>query len=167
MDPATILDDHARLQEIVDLDLLSDDVDLILNELAAEAAAHFDLPLGFVSVVLDETQHLAAQHGLDNYIGASRGTPVEWSYCQYSVRQRDAFVVEDSSEHELVKESPITKYDGLRCYAGIPLITSKGHAIGSFCVAGAEHRSFDDEEIEELRGYAGRAMERIEARRSV
>ncbi len=75
--PATILDDHARLQEIVDLNLLSDDVDVILNQLAAEAAAHFDLPLGFVSVVLDETQHLAAQHGLDNYIGASRGTPVE------------------------------------------------------------------------------------------
>lgn len=44
------LDDRARLQEIADLRLNGSDIDKILSEIAAEAAAHFGLPVAAVTV---------------------------------------------------------------------------------------------------------------------
>jgi signal transduction protein with GAF and PtsI domain len=45
------------------------------------------------------------------------------------------------------------------------MVTSKGNVIGSFCVQGREERSFSEQDLEVLRTYAARAMERIETRR--
>ena len=157
--------DIDRLQEIADLDLLSPEVDGILQEIAAEAAQRFDLPIGLVSLVLDEAQHFAAAHGLGDWIAAANGTPVEWSFCANTVTTRDAFVVEDAEQDARVKDNPLVKIDGIRCYAGIPMISSRGHVLGSFCVIGTETRSFAEEEMVELRAFAARAVERIEARR--
>lgn len=159
--------DTDRLREIAELDLLSPDVDAILQQTAEEAAHHFGLPISLVSVVLDSAQYFAAMHGLDGWLSEARGTPVEWSFCANTVRSREAFVVEDATTHALVRDNPLVLLEGIRCYAGIPLISSRGHVLGSFCVIGTETRSFSDAELGELRAFAARAVERIEARRAL
>lgn len=161
------LQSQARLQEIADLGLLSSDVDSVLQELCTSAAAEFGLPIGLVSIVLDEAQHFAASHGLGGWLDAAKGTPIEWSFCRYAVASREAFVVEDAREHALVHNNPLVQLDGVRCYAGIPLISSRGFALGSFCVIGTEERSFDEPELDRLRAFATQVVARIEARRVV
>jgi hypothetical protein len=84
---------------------------------------------------------------------------------QNIAREAAEFVVEDAREHEIMMDSPLVQIDGLRCYAGIPMVTSRGHVIGSFCVKGTEVRSFSEEDMVVLRKFAKRAVERIEARR--
>jgi GAF domain-containing protein len=158
--------DLARLQEIADLDLFAPEVSSILSDLTGEACTKLGLPFGLISIVLDEAQYLVAQHGVGGWIAESQGTPVEWAFCRFAVRDRTAFVVEDAHTHERVKDNPLVTEDGLRCYAGIPLITSRGHALGSFCVAGTEARSFGAEEMQTLRTLASEAVRRIEARRA-
>lgn len=158
--------DVARLQEIADLDLFAPEVSDILSDLAKEASTKLNLPLGMVNLVLDEAQFIAAHHGVGGWIAEAQGTPVEWAFCRFAVRDREAFVVEDALTNERVKDNPLVTEDGLRCYAGIPLITSRGHAIGSFCVAGTESHTFDETEMQTLRGLAAEAIRRIEARRS-
>jgi len=160
-----VLHDRARLQEIVDLELTSPAVDAILQDMAARSATHFGLPVGLVSIVLDEAQYFAAMHGVEGWMKDARGTPVEWSFCRFAVKERTPFVVEDATLHPLVQDSPLVEHEGIRCYAGIPLITSRGHAIGSFCVMGPERRSFSEGDIAELRGFAAEAVRQIEARR--
>lgn len=157
--------DRARLQEIADLDVFSPDVSNILSDLAKEASSKLDLPLGMVNIVLDEAQFIAGQHGVGGWIGESQGTPVEWAFCRFAVRDHAEFVVEDAETNSRVKDNPLVTEDGLRCYAGIPLITSRGYAIGSFCVAGTEKRCFEESEMALLRGYAAEAVRRIESRR--
>lgn len=167
--PAPELDpvlDVERLREIAELDLFNPEVSGLLSDLAQEAAEKTGLPLGMVNIVLDEAQFIAANYGVGGWIGDVQGTPVEWAFCRFAVRDRDAFVVEDAHEHEKVKENPLVTQDGLRCYAGIPLVTSRGHAIGSFCVAGTESRHFEEEDMVVLRELAAEAVRRIEARRS-
>ncbi len=156
--------DFDRLQEIADLDLFSPDVRVLLDDLTAQASEQLDLPLGMTNIVLDEAQFIASSHGVGGWMSEAQGTPVEWAFCRFAVRDRDAFVVEDAHTHALVKDNPLVHVDGLRCYAGIPLITSRGHAIGSFCVAGTEARHFSEEDMAVLRGFAAEAMHRIEAR---
>jgi GAF domain-containing protein len=158
--------DEARLAEIAELGLLSDDVDPILQDIATRAAAAVGLPVSLVSVVLDEALHVAGSHGIDGlWLGETRGHPVEWSFCATSVRTRDAFVVEDATAHDYHRTNPLVTQDGVRCYAGVPLVSSRGHVLGNLCVVGLEERSFGEEEIERLRALAREAVTRIESRR--
>ncbi|HEX8429765.1 MAG TPA: GAF domain-containing protein [Longimicrobium sp.] len=158
--------DPERLREIAELGLLDGRADEVLSGIAREAAARLDLPISLVSIVLDEAQHLAASHGVSGWIGEAGGTPAEWSFCAHSVQSRDAFVVENAAVHPLMRENPLVTEDGIRCYAGIPLISSRGFVLGNLCVIGAEERTFGEDEMGMLRGLAGRAVARIEERRA-
>lgn len=167
MSAAHPLKDLERLQEIAELGLDSPEVDEILDDIARQAAERLDLPTGVVSIVLDEAQYFKAMFGVDGWIGAARGTPVEWSFCRNVVIRKAEFVVEDALEDEIMKDSPLVQNEGIRCYAGIPLVTSQGNVIGSFCVSGKEIRHFSEDDLHVLRGFADLAMERIESRRPV
>ena len=159
--------DQARLEEIAELGLLSTDVDPILKDVAARAAAAMRLPVSLVSVVLDEALQVAASHGIDGmWLDEAGGHPVEWSFCATSVRTRDAFVVESASTHPEHRTNPLVTQDGVRCYAGVPLISSRGFVLGNLCVVGMEERTFSTEELATLRALATEAVQRIESRRS-
>ena len=165
----TIVDplyDEARLQEIADLDLLSPAVDPILKDLAAKAAERLGLPVSLISVVLDEALHVAAFQGPEGlWLEETRGHPVEWSFCATSVRTREPFVVEDAPAHPYHATNPLVTQDGVRCYAGVPLISSRGHVLGNLCVVGLEAREFSDGDVTILRALAAEAVYRIELRR--
>jgi GAF domain-containing protein len=153
---AQALDDRARLEEIAELRLNDSDVDGVLSEIAAEAAAHFGLPVALVSIVLDRAQYFRGSHGLDGWLATTRGTPAEWSFCQHVVRNQEPFVVDDAQNHPLMQDSPLVRMEGVRCYAGVPLVTSRGHVVGSFCVQGPDARSFTEYDVAQLHRYAKR-----------
>lgn len=154
----------ARLQEIADLQLVSPEVDSVLEDLTREAADALGLPIALVSVVLDSVQYFPASHGLDGWIAESRGTPKEWSFCQHAVASKETFVVEDAASDERVKDSPLVTQDGIACYLGVPLLTSSGNALGTLCVIGAEPRDFSPEDHSKVEALAARAVARIEER---
>jgi GAF domain-containing protein len=157
--------DAARLQEIAELGLLSLDVDPILADVAARAAGQLKLPLSVVSIVLDEAQHVAASYGLDGWIELTRGVPIEWSFCATSVGTREAFIVEDATVHPKQRTNPMVTLEGVRCYAGVPLISSRGFVLGNLCVVGREKRTFSEGELAMLHTLAAEAVRRIEERR--
>jgi GAF domain-containing protein len=157
--------DTDRIQEIADLDLFSENLKLLVEDLATMASEQLDLPNCAVSIVLDEAQFFLSFHGPQtDMVLASGGTPLEWSFCQHVVQNQAPFIVPDASKDEKMKDSPLVTNDGTLCYAGVPLITSKGFVIGSFCVSGTHGRQFSNEDIEYLRKMAAKAMRRIEAR---
>lgn len=161
------LHDAERLREIADLGLLSTDVDPILQDVASRAAARLGLPVSLVSVVLDEALHVAGSYGIDGlWLGETRGHPVEWSFCRTSVHTRQPYVVENAPEHPEHRTNPLVVQDGVRCYAGVPLISSRGFVLGNLCVVGLEERTFSEEEMGALRTLGAEAVRRIEGRRS-
>ena len=158
--------DIARLAEIEELGLLSHDADPILADVATRAATALGLPVSLVSVVLDEALHVAASHGIHGmWLEEAGGHPVEWSFCATSVRTREAFVVENASVHPAHRANPLVTQDGVRCYAGVPLISSRGFVLGNLCVVGMEEREFTRAEMDMLHALATEAVVRIEARR--
>jgi GAF domain-containing protein len=162
---APTLEDAARLEEIAELRLNDSDLDAVLSDIAAEAAEHFGLPVALVSIVLDRAQYFRGAHGLDGWMATTRGTPAEWSFCQHVVRNREPFVVDDAETHPLMQDSPLVRMEGVRCYAGVPLVTFRGHVIGSFCVQGPDARSFTEFDLAQLHRYAKRVIALIEQRR--
>jgi len=157
--------DPDRLAEIVRLDMFSDEVRGLIADMTTRAAERFDLPISQISMVLDEAQFNAAQHGLDGlWIADAEGHPVEWSFCRHAVRDHAPFIVEDTTKHERTKDNPLVKQGYVRCYAGIPLITGRDYVLGSLCVIGPEPRSFGEDELKDLRAMADEVMRRIEER---
>jgi GAF domain-containing protein len=161
-DPVTDLD---RLAEICDLDLFSSRARSRLDEFARQAAARCDLPIGLVTVVLDGAQCFAGKHGLADWTTQTQGTPVEWSFCSTSVRTRQEYVVPDARIDPAQQDNPLVILDSICCYAGVPLITSRGHVVGNICVLGTEPRQFAAEELAELHRMATQIVAEMEASR--
>jgi GAF domain-containing protein len=161
-DPVTDLD---RLAEIAELDVFSERVQARLDDFAQRAATHFDLPIGLVTIVLDGAQWFAGRYGLADWMVEAQGTPVEWSFCATSVRTRREHVVSDARTDAQHKDNPLVTIDGIGCYAGVPLITSRGFVVGNYCVIGTEPHEFTPEEVAELRQMAEDVVAEIEASR--
>lgn len=157
-----------RLQEIAELDLLSGDIDPILQSVAEQSATHLGLPVSLVSVVLDEALHVAGAHGITGlWLDETKGHPVEWSFCATSVHTRAPYVVENAAVDATHATNPLVTNDGVRCYAGVPLISSRGFVLGNLCVVGMEPREFTRAELDFLTSLAAQAVARIEQRRVV
>jgi GAF domain-containing protein len=161
-DPVTDLD---RLAEIAELDVFSERVQARLDDFAQRAATHFDLPIGLVTVVLDGAQFFAGKYGVADWMTETQGTPVEWSFCATSVRTRREYIVSDARTDAQQKDNPLVTIDGIGCYAGVPLITSRGHVVGNYCIIGTEPHQFTADEVAELRRMAEAVAAEIEASR--
>lgn len=90
---------------------------------------------------------------------------LEWSFCATSVHTRDVYVVENAANDATHKSNPPVTQDGVRCYAGEPLISSRGFVLGNLCVVGMEERTFTAAELSFPRAQAALAVARLEARR--
>ena len=158
--------DAQRLAEIARLGLDSPEPDPVLADAVRAAAAAVGLPIALVTVVLDEAQFFLASEGLEGWLSEVQGTPIEWSFCRFPVAERAPFVVEDAESHPRLVDNPLVKRDGLRCYAGVPLVTAFGAAVGTLCVAGPNPHEFSDGDVDTLRRLGDRVMAYLEERAS-
>jgi GAF domain-containing protein len=158
--------DPARLQEIHDLGLATTAVhDPLLQDLADEAARQLGADTALVTVVLDDAQRFAASRGGPDWFDEVGGTPIEWAFCVHAVRSGQPFRVPDATQHPATKDNPVVSAEGVRSYLGMPLITSRGHVLGTICVIGKEPRTFTPSEEARLGELAAEAVRRLEARR--
>ena len=159
-----VVNDPERLREIADLGLAAPGIDPEFQDLAERAAARLGAPKALVSIVLDEAQAFAGAHGLSGWMAEANGTPIEWSFCAHAVRSGQPLAIADARLDARVADNPLVE-EGLRCYLGLPLVTSRGHVVGTLCVLGDEPRTFTEDDRRALGELADEAMRRIEARR--
>ncbi len=125
------------------------------------------MPVALVSLVDGDRQFFKSQCGLSEPLASARQTPLANSFCKHAVGSREALVVPDARRDPVFEHNPSISEHGVVAYAGIPLITSEGHALGTFCVVDGEPHDWTEEEIGILRVLATSAMSEIELRRLV
>jgi formate hydrogenlyase transcriptional activator len=123
------------------------------------------VPAAAVSLVDGNRQFFKSCLGIPEPLASTRQTPLAHSFCRHAVASGEPFLVTDSRQHPLVKDSPLIDQIGVIAYAGIPLITSDGFTLGSFCVMDSKPREWTEEEIEILRSLAASVMTEVGARR--
>ena len=124
-----------------------------LDAIAVAAAESAAAPMSMISVVGRERQWFAAAVGI-----AHRETPIADSICAHAIRSDETFVVSDLSADERFRDmTPVQGEDGIRFYAGTPLVMNDGVRLGTLCVVDVVARD----------GLDGEEQQALEDRKSV
>jgi diguanylate cyclase (GGDEF)-like protein/PAS domain S-box-containing protein len=114
------------------------------------AAAAFDAPIVLVSLVDAKRQWFKSRTGLD-----ACETPRSMSFCSHAVALDDLLVVPDTRLDERFADNPlVVGAPFIRFYAGQPVHSVDGQALGTLCIIDQQPRHFGDLEKRMLRDLA-------------
>jgi PAS domain S-box-containing protein len=133
------------------------------DDLSRLAALVCGAPIALVSLVDANRQWFKAKVGMDD-----AEAPRDIAFCGHAILQRDVMVVPDTLADERFRGSPlVTERPKVRFYAGAPLITQEGHALGTLCVMDHVPRDLRSDQKQALKALARLVLAQIELRRSV
>lgn len=119
-----------RLLRIAELCVLENTADDVFDEIVEMTANFFDAPIALISIVDEHRQWFRARVGLQ-----AQETPRDVSFCAYTILADEPFEVTDATlDERFMDNNLVTGHPGIRYYAGAPLITDDGIALGSLCV---------------------------------
>jgi signal transduction histidine kinase len=150
-----------RLAALYSLNVLDSEPEKDFDDIVALAANICDAPMSLVSLIDTDRQWFKAGIGTD-----LTETARELSFCAHTILGADLMVVPDAREDARFAGNPaVTAAGGVRSYAGAPLVTSDGFALGALCVFDSEPRRFEVEQLQALRALARQITSQLELRR--
>lgn len=125
-------------------------------------ADQLGMPTAFLSLIDENHQWFLSRYGLD-LIRTTRAV----SFCSHTILGTGPLVVPDAAQDERFRDSPLVKDEPrIRFYAGTPLRTLDGHAIGTLSVVDRHpHRDFGPEQMRILQRVAEAVMSILEGHR--
>ena len=119
-------------------------------------------PVALISLLDRDRQWFKARIGID-----VAETPRDEAVCDHAIRRpQQLFEVRDLAGDSRFAQLPVvTGTEQLRFYAGVPLVTPGGAAIGTVCVLDREPRTLDESQRAALAALARLAMNLVEGRR--
>jgi len=161
LDAAAAARDPDRLDALRATGLLDSDVTPSFDRLARVAAHVLNAPVALVSLVESDRQFFKSCLGLPEPWASRREAPLSHSFCQHAVASREPLLVDDSREHELLRDNPAIRDMGVIAYAGIPLIDAEGHALGTLCVIDSRPRHWTTHQVQLLSDLAASVVTEI------
>jgi GAF domain-containing protein len=155
--------ESARLAALDRYAILDTEPEQCFDDLVQLAAHICRTPIAMLSLVDDHRQWFKSAVGVQ-----IRETPREISFCARAIQQSELFIVNDALEDERFRENPlVTGEPHVRFYAGAPLITEEGYALGTLCVIDRQARELDQDQKEALGALARLTLRQMELRRNL
>ena len=150
-----------RLQVLWQYEVLDTVPEEVFDDLTELAARICEAPIALISLVDEKRQWFKSRIGL-----TMQETSRDVSFCAHAIRQPDLFVIPDATQDERFSSNPLVVSDPkIRFYAGAPLVTPDGHALGTLCVLDTVPRELRHEQKQALRVLARHVMSQLELRR--
>lgn len=162
--PGSAIRHPERLAALRESTLLDTPTEEAFDRLTRLAARILHTPAALVSLVDKDRQFFKSRLGLPEPWASLGETPLSYSFCQHTVASGEPLIIQDAREHPLVFDNLAIAELQVVSYAGIPLITSDGQVLGSFCVLDDHPRIWSEDEIAILTDLAGAVMSEIELR---
>jgi len=162
--PGSVIRHPERLAALRDTTLLDTPAEEAFDRLTRLAARILHAPAALVSLVDEDRQFFKSRLGLPEPWASLGETPLSYSFCQHTVASGEPLIIQDARDHPLVFDNLAIAELQVVAYAGIPLITSNGQVLGSFCVLDDHPRIWTEDEIAILTDLAGAVMSEIELR---
>ncbi len=153
-----------RLAALADYQLLDTPGEELFDAFTRLAAQICGVPISLISLIDSDRQWFKSSVGLDGVSEISR----EIAFCDHAIRGENLFEICDAQLDERFARNPLVTGDmRLRFYAGVPLITSGGAALGTLCVLDRQPRELTIEQRTALRMIADAILEQFESRRAL
>lgn len=159
--------DPARLAALYHLALLDHATDPAFDRLTQLAAKLLHAPIALVSLVDHDRQVFRSCVGLPEPWASRRETPLSHSFCQHTLRLGVPFLVTNAHTDPRVQDNLALTDLNVVAYAGIPLVTSSGYALGAFCVIDHTPRTWTADEVAMLTDLAATVITEIELRSEI
>jgi GAF domain-containing protein len=118
-------------------------------------------PMAVIGLIDRDRQWYKAKVGV-----AADQVSRDLSFCAHTILQENVLEVPDARKDPRFSDNPfVTTEPGIRFYAGAPLRTPEGHAIGTLCVYDLQPHSLSKQQREALEALGRLVMARIESRR--
>ncbi len=159
--------DGARIAALRDLGLLDTEAEEEFDRYTRLATDLLGVPVSLVSLVDADRQFFKSQQGLTGEFAEAGQTPLSHSFCQHAVDSKQPFIVTDARDHPLVADNLAVRDLGVLAYAGMPLVLSDGHCVGSFCAIDGKPRDWSERDIRILGDLAAAVTAHLEVRRTL
>jgi two-component system NtrC family sensor kinase len=155
--------DSARVAALEKYAILDTEPEQAFDDLTLLASYVCKTPIALISLVDEDRQWFKSKIGM-----SVSETPREVAFCSVAIQQSDVMVVPDTLKDERFRNNPFVIADPrIRFYAGAPLITEEGYALGTLCVVDQKPREFGADQKEALQALSRLVVAQLEFRRNL
>jgi CheY-like chemotaxis protein len=151
----------SRLESLHTFRILGTSCEQGFDDILRLAALMCDAPVAVIAFVDEQRVWFKAKIGLE-----LDEIPRDDSFCAHVILQPDVLIVPDPISDQRFMSSFLVKHNGIRFYAGIPLITVDNYSVGTLAVMDRVPHLMTAEQIDSLQILARRIVAELETRRS-
>jgi diguanylate cyclase (GGDEF)-like protein/PAS domain S-box-containing protein len=156
------INEAERIRVLHEYRILDTDVDPLFDNITTLAAHLCDVPIALVTLVDRERQWFKSAFGIN-----LRETPRAHSFSAHAILGDEVFEVTNAEEDLRFRHNPmVTGSPGIRFYAGAPLVTPAGFALGTVCVIDRKPRRLTRSQRLALNQLGQLTMAMLDARHS-
>ena len=153
-------DEDERIIALRDLDILDTEFEPAYDAIVQLASIICQAPIVSINLVDTDRQWSKASVG-----GIDLSSPRDASFCAHTILYDEMLVVEDTHKDERFHDNPLVSgIPNIRFYAGQPLLTPSGHAVGALCVIDRQPRQLSDDQRAALQALGRQAAILFELR---
>jgi len=156
-------DEAERLKVLAACAILDSPPEQSYDDLTQLAAYVCGTPMALVSLIDANRQWFKSRIGV-----RPSQTGREISFCAYTILRPEPLIVADTlRDPRFLGSSLVIGEPFIRFYAGVPLRTREGYALGTLCVLDQKPRQLEPEQLDQLKALARLAAFLLELRRAV
>ncbi|MBU2979378.1 response regulator [Alteromonas sp. C1M14] len=140
IEPPLPPDEEGRLAELLSYRILDTDSEKLLDDITQLASQICETPIALISLVDPDRQWFKSKVGID-----VEQTHRNISFCGHAILDQSLFEINDTLNDERFADNPlVTGAPNIRFYAGTPLITPNGYALGTLCTIDSKPKALSD-----------------------